>query len=434
MAAVTSMALALLAAFALRARAAWPFTDYRDEKPGRRHHLTVADLPAPAADQDADNPPARAARPAGAVPLAPRGFVVEPYATGLRAPRQVEAAPNGDLFFAESYAGALKVARGFREDGKAATVSTFLEGLNKPFGVAFYPPGRDPRWLYVADTDEVLRVPYRSGDLKARGKPEKVLALPGGGMLAAGGPGGHWTRDVAFSPDGKTMFVAVGSRSNVSDGPAEKDRADVLAATPRGKDVRVYASGLRNPVTLAFRPGTSELWTSVNERDRLGDDLPPDYITRVREGGFYGWPWYYIGAHQDPRHPGAHPELRGKVLVPDVLIQPHDASLGITFYDGRQFPKEYRGELFAAEHGSWNRSKRAGYEIIRVLFKGGRPTGAYEDFVTGFVTPDGGVWGRPVGVAAAADGSLVFSDDLGGLLWRVRYVGPPKASGASPRP
>lgn len=420
----------LAAAFLLasRALAAAPFTDFRAQKPGTRHHIRVEDLPAPARSQDSNNGPDLIARPEGARPLAPAGFVVEPYATGLDAPRQVKAAPNGDLFVAESYAGRLRVVRGVGEGGKAATVAVYAEGLRKPFGVAFYPPGKSPKWLYVGDTDAVLRVPYESGDLKARGKFEKVLSLPGGGLLEGGG-GGHWTRDLAFTPDGKTLLVSVGSRSNASDDSGEKLRASVLAATPEGRDLRVYASGLRNPVTLAVRPGTGEVWATVNERDRLGDDLPPDYITRVREGGFYGWPWFYIGGHQDPRHAGKHPELKDKVLVPEVLIQPHNASLGLVFYDGTQFPQEYRGDAFAAEHGSWNRRARTGYEIIRVRFRGGRATGEYEDFVTGFVTEDGRVWGRPVGAAVAADGSLVFSDDAGGLLWRVR-----RAGASSPRP
>jgi glucose/arabinose dehydrogenase len=415
---------------AVAALAASPFGDFRSQKPGARHHIRARDLPPPAQAEDASNGPDLIARPEGARPLAPKGFVVEPYATGLDAPRQVKAAPNGDLFVAESYAGRLRVVRGFSADGKARTTAVFARGLRKPFGVAFYPPGASPKWLYVADTDAVLRVPYESGDLKARGKFEKVLSLPGGGLLEGGG-GGHWTRDLAFTPDGKTLLVSVGSRSNVSDDPGEKMRAAVLAATPEGRDLRVYASGLRNPVTLAVRPGTSEVWTTVNERDRLGDNLPPDYIARVREGGFYGWPWFYIGGHQDPRHAGRHPELRETVLVPEVLIQPHNASLGLVFYDGTQFPEEYRGDAFAAEHGSWNRRTRTGYELIRVRFRGGRATGEYEDFVTGFVTQDGRVWGRPVGVAVAADGSLVFSDDAGGLLWRVRREA---AAAASPRP
>jgi glucose/arabinose dehydrogenase len=238
------------------------------------------------------------------------------------------------------------------------------------------------------------------------------------------GGGGHWTRDLEFSKDGKTLFVSVGSRSNVSDDASEARRACILAFDPDGKNERLYASGIRNPVGLAQHPETGDLWTSVNERDLLGDHLVPDYITHVVEGGFYGWPWYYLGPHQDPRHAGKHPELKEKVIVPDVLVQSHSASLDLTFYDGDQFPAEYRNEIFAAEHGSWNRARRTGYKVIRVPIKDGKATGEYEDFLVGFVTPEGNVWGRPVGVAVAKDGALMVTDDGSGTVWRVAYVGP----------
>jgi len=257
-------------------------------------------------------------------------------------------------------------------------------------------------------------VPYENGDMKARGAPETIIpSLP---------RGGHWTRDVAFSLDGRKMYITVGSRSNV-DGQNEFHRANVLEANPDGSGLRVYASGIRNPAGIAVHPQTGEVWVSVNERDDLGDNLPPDYITHVKDGGFYGWPWYYIGGHQDPRHKGKHPELKDKVIVPDVLIQPHNASLGLTFYDGKQFPAEYSGHIFAAQHGSWNKAARTGYEVIRVPIKNGQATGEYEDFLTGFVTPNGQVWGRPAGVAVASDGSLMVTDDGSESVWRVSYVG-----------
>jgi glucose/arabinose dehydrogenase len=277
--------------------------------------------------------------------------------------------------------------------------------------------------MYVANTDSVVRFAYKNGDVGPSGTPEVMVPnLPGGGRLRGGG---HWTRDIKFSRDGKTMFVSVGSVSNVYENPnaPEERRADILAFTPDGKNERIYASGIRNAVGLAIHPRTGDLWCSVNERDGLGDHLPPEYITRVKEGGFYGWPWYYIGPNQDPRHPGAHPELKDKVLVPDVLIQSHSASLCMTFYDGKQFPKEYENEGFAAEHGSWNRARRTGYKVIRVPQKNGVPTGEYEDFMTGFVTPEGHVWGRPVGVTVAKDGALLVSDDGSGTIWRVSYMG-----------
>jgi glucose/arabinose dehydrogenase len=278
--------------------------------------------------------------------------------------------------------------------------------------------------VYVGETNEVVRFPYKKGDLEASG-PKQVIVpnLPAFGRLRGGG---HWTRDIAFSPDGKQMFVSVGSRSNVNDtdnNPAEFHRADILVAKPDGSDLRVYAWGIRNPVGLAVNPQTGELWASVNERDLLGDNLPPDYITHVQDGGFYGWPWYYIGPHQDPRHDGKHPELCDKVIVPDVLLEPHNASLEMAFYEGSQFPEKYRGDIFAAEHGSWNRSVRTGYELVCVPLKQGRANGEYEDFLTGFVTADGDVWGRPVGVAVAPDGALLVTDDGGNCIWRVSYVG-----------
>jgi len=398
------------------------FSDYRSESPGTIHKITVGDLPAPYATKDVDAGSKGIARPADAWPQAPAGFKVEQFAQGLENPRLMRTAPNGDVFLAESEPGRIKVFRGLTPDGKAATVSVYASGLTLPFGIAFYPPGPDPKYVYVGNTDSVVRFPYTSGDLKARGAAEVVVPkLPGFGRLRGGG---HWTRDVVFSPDGTKMYVSVGSRSNVDDtdnNSAEFHRANILEANPDGSDLHVYAWGIRNPVGLAINPQTSELWASVNERDRLGDNLPPDYITHVQAGGFYGWPWYYTGSHQDPRHEGKHPELRDKVLVPDVLLQPHNASLEMTFYAGSQFPQEYRGDAFAAEHGSWNRAVRTGYEVICVPMNDGHATGEYEDFVTGFVTADGGVWGRPVGVTVIQDGSLLVSDDVGNCVWRVSY-------------
>ena len=400
------------------------FTDFRGEKPGTVHKITVADLPAPYATASADPGSQVIPRPANAWPQAPDGFKVQQFAAGLDNPRLIRTAPNGDVFVAESTPGRIKVYRGISKTGEAASVHVFTSGLTLPFGIAFYPPGPDPSYVYIANTDSVVRFPYKNGDLEASGAKQVIVPdLPGFGRLRGGG---HWTRDIAFSPDGKRMFVSVGSHSNVDDPdstPEEFHRADILVANPDGKDLRVFAWGIRNPVGLAVSPQTGELWASVNERDRLGDNLPPDYITHVQEGGFYGWPWYYIGSHQDPRHAGKHPELRDKVIVPDVLLEPHNASLELTFYEGDQFPAEYRGEIFAAEHGSWNRSVRTGYEVIRVLQKDGHATGEYEDFLTGFVTPAGDVWGRPVGVAVAPDGSLLVTDDGGNCIWRVSYVG-----------
>jgi glucose/arabinose dehydrogenase len=400
-----------------------PFTSYRGEAPGNIHKITVGDLPQPYATASSENRADVVPRPARAWPQAPQGFKVELYASDLKNPRLIRTAPNGDVFVAESAPGDIVVFRGITPDGKFEKRSVFAAGLRRPFGINFYPPGPNPQYVYVGSTDSVVRFPYKSGDLQASGRAEVVVAnLPSSGFFG----GGHWTRDIAFSKDGKKMFVAVGSYSNVDDADnnkTESHRANILEFNPDGTGLRVYASGIRNPVGLAVDPQTGELWCSVNERDGIGDNLPPDYITHVQEDGFYGWPWYYTGGHQDPRHQGKHPELKDKVIVPDVLLEPHNASLEMTFYEGQQFPAQFRGSIFASEHGSWNRSVRTGYELIRVAVKDGRATGDYEDFVTGFVTADGKVWGRPVGVTVAADGSLLMSDDGSDSIWRISYQG-----------
>ncbi len=403
------------------------FTDYSKEKPGTRRKLTVADLPAPFATASSDNGPDGTRnmieRPKDAWPQAPQGFKVELYATDLGNPRLLMTAPNGDIFLADSQANKILVFRGVGPDGKAQQQGEFATDLVQPFGIAFYPAGPNPKWIYVGNTDSVVRFPYQNGDLKARGAAQKLADLPGGGRLRGGG---HWTRDIVFSKDGTKMFVSVGSHSNVDDPdthPEEFHRADVLEFTPEGKFEKVYAYGIRNCVGEAINPADGELWCSTNERDALGDNLVPDYITHVQEGGFYGWPWYYMGGTQDPRHAGKHPELKSKVITPDVLLQPHFASLEMLFYEGSQFPAEYKGDVFAAEHGSWNRAQRAGYEVIRVPLQNGKATGEYEDFLTGFVTADGKVWGRPVGVTVGKDGSLFVSDDGSRSIWRVSYTG-----------
>lgn len=298
----------------------------------------------------------------------------------------------------------------------------FAEGLTRPFGIAFYPVGSQPEFLYVGNTDSVVRFAYKNGDTKASGKAETIVKNIPSGNESVGG-GGHWTRDLEFSADGRTLYVSVGSRSNVDDDKGEIRRANILAFDPDGRNERIFATGIRNPVGLAKHPQTGELWTSVNERDALGDNLVPDYITHVKEGGFYGWPWYYLGSHQDPRHEGKHPELKEKVIVPDVLLQSHMASIDMTFYTGDQFPKEYHHDAFAAEHGSWNRARRVGYKVIRIPMNNGKATGEYEDFLVGFVTKEGDVWGRPAGVAVASDGSLLVTDDGSGTIWKVTYTG-----------
>jgi glucose/arabinose dehydrogenase/cytochrome c553 len=395
-----------------------PFTDYRFEKPGTVRKITVKDLPAPLATTSSGNGPKVVPRPQNAWPQVLPGFKVELYASDLKEPRLIRTAPNGDYFVAESQPGEIHVFRGITADGKFEQTETFATGLNRPFGINFYPPGPDPEWIYIGDTNAVVRFPYHNGDLKARGSAEHIADLPAGQ--------GHWTRDIQFTADGKKMFVSVGSASNVDDAdqPSEKNRADVLEFNPDGSDMRVYAYGIRNCVGMAIDPKTQELWCSTNERDALGDNLVPDYVTHVQQGGFYGWPWWYMGSHQDPRHAGKHPELENKVITPDVLLNPHNASLEMAFYYGKQFPAEYRGDIFASEHGSWNRSVRVGYEVIRIpLHQTGHASGEYEDFMTGFVVDNGHVWGRPVGITVAQDGSLLVTDDGSNSIWRVSYTG-----------
>jgi glucose/arabinose dehydrogenase len=410
------------------------FGDWHDDHPGVRRIIRPQDLPAPNTAESARNF-VREVRRTDQKPIVPNGFEVNLFASGLTEPRNIRVAPNGDVFVAESSAGRVRT---LRPGGSGATpASKFAASLHYPFGIAFYPVGADPQWVYVGDTDAVLRFPYRNGDVVARGPAEVVVPhLP---------VGGHSSRDVAFSPDGKIMYVSVGSASNDGAGLErlsasaqqawqsshplgatsgyETERADVLAFDPDGQNGRVFATGIRNCVGLAVAAASGTLWCSTNERDGLGDNVPPDYITRVRDGAFYGWPWYYIGAHEDPRHRGERPDLMDKITVPDVLIQAHSASLGMTFYDAMQFPAEYRGNIFAAEHGSWNRSKRTGYKVIRVPMQDGAPTGAYEDFATGFVISDSAVWGRPVGVAVDKDGALLVSEDASGTIWRITYSG-----------
>jgi len=417
--------------------------DWRHAAPGVTHHITVADLPAPYSTVSSGNGPRVVTQPANASLSVPPGFKVQPFATGLSNPRIVRVAPNGDIFVAETSANRIRVLRA--ADG-AATPSdnqVFADGLDRPFGIAFYPPGNHPQWIYVANNNSVVRFPYRNGDLKASGTAQVVVPR------LTESRGGHSTRDVAFSLDGKRMFITVGSGSNVAESmskknpeelarwdaehgqgagwDAETNRADILVTDPEGHEpLHTYATGIRNGVGIAVDPTTGELWTSTNERDELGDDLVPDYITRVKEGGFYGWPWYYLGNHEDPRHAGERPDLAGKAIVPDVLLQSHSAPLEMTFYTATTgaaaFPAECRGDVFVALHGSWNRSLRTGYKVVRVRLQHGVPTGEYVDFLTGFVVNDRSVWGRPVGVAVAQDGALLVTEDGNGTLWRVSYT------------
>ncbi len=400
------------------------FNDWGNEHPGNRYLIKASDLPKPYDTDSASNRSKLVPRPANAWPQVPSGFKIDLALTGLEQPRTIVTAPNGDLFLAESEPGRIRVLRGFGADGKVETNEVFASGLTMPYGIAFYPPGPNPQYVYIGDTNSIVRFPYKNGDLKASGPAQVIVpSIPGGSRYG----GGHWTRSLTFSNDGKKLYVGVGSKANVEDDPSEKNRADVLEFNPDGSGMRIYAAGVRNASGLAMNPQTGQLWVAVNERDALGDNLVPDYVTHVQEGGFYGWPWFYTGPNQDPRLAGQHPELKEKVLVGDVLLQSHSAPLNLTFYEGKQFPADFRGDLFVTSHGSWNRAHRTGYKVIRVFTPNGKATGEYEDFVTGFVVDDANVWGRPVGVTVASDGALVITDDGSNSVWRVTYTG--KSSG-----
>lgn len=418
-------------------------SDWSNAAPGVHHRIIVGDLPAPFATASAGNPPEVVEKPADAKLSVPPHFTVKLFASGLSGPRLTRVAPNGDIFIAETHANRIRLIRAADGAESPSQNEIFADGLDRPFGIAFY-PADSPQWIYVANNNSVVRFAYHSGDLKASGPLETIVAK------LCNSTGGHTTRDVAFTKDGKRMLITVGSGSNDAeetskktpgalaawvaehaqgaDWDAESNRANVLVTDPEGHEpLRPYATGIRNPVTIVVHPETGDLWTSVNERDGLGDDLVPDYITRVKEGGFYGWPWYYMGNHQDPRHADERPDLADHVLVPDVPLQSHSASLEMTFYTaksgGAAFPAEYKGDVFAAFHGSWNRSTRTGYKVARIHVKNGIPTGEYEDFLTGFVIDNHNVWGRPVGVAVAHDGALLVTDDGNGTMWRISYSG-----------
>ncbi|MER8832700.1 sorbosone dehydrogenase family protein [Mesorhizobium sp. M0909] len=411
------------------------FGDWHADRPGVRRLIGPQDMPAADPAQSASNGGGVAERPESAEPELPPGFSAEMIASGLYNPRVVRVAPNGDLFIANGHADQIRVYRLAEGRAKPIEKAIFAQGLNYPYGIAFYPPGGKPQWVYVANSDSIVRFPYRDGDLKASGKPETIVAkIPSGG---------HSTRDIAFSLDGKTLFLSVGSDSNVAEdmdrqpdggldawakskplgaawGP-EEGRADVLAFDPDGKNPRTVATGLRNCTGMTVQPASGALWCVVNERDELGDNVPFEFATEVKDGAFYGWPWYYIGNHEDPRHQGERPDLAGKATVPDVLMQAHSAPMNIAFYYGENFPADYRGDAFVTMHGSWNRGARTGYKVVRLKFRDGKPTGEYEDFMTGFVISNDAVWGRPVGVAMAKDGSLIVTEDGNGTIWRVTY-------------
>ena len=417
------------------------FGTWEPDVPGLRRHITAADLPAPSLTEndpeapDFQNMAEVVPAPEGAMPKVPEGFAVEVFASGLKQPRVIRTAPNCDIFVAETEAGRVLV---FAADAAMpATPETFSEGLDRPFGIAFFPP-EQPTHVYVASADKVVRYPYKAGDRKAGGAAETIVAdIP---------TERHWTRDLAVAPDGARIYVSIGAASNVAGAMPEKsedevkaheathgvgaawgdeeNRAVVRVFSPDGSDIKNFATGLRNCSGMTIQPDTGTLWCTGNERDHIGPNLAPDFMTSVQEGGFYGWPWYYAGANEDPAHAGERPDLKEKVLTPDFLLQAHSSTMQMTFYTSDAFPEDYRGDAFATMRGSWNRELRTGYKVVRALFEDGKPTGVYEDFMTGFVLDAAKVWGRPTGIAVAADGSLLVSDDSNGTIFRVTAAKP----------
>lgn len=420
--------------------------EWKQDAPGKMHKVDLSKLPAPFASAAAMNFPRVVEKPADAKLSVPPGFKVETFVEkDLQGPREMKVAPNGDIFLVETNPGRIKVLRA-DANGKLASTDTFATGLLQPYGMAFF-PARDPQWLYVAEVNRVVRYAYKAGERKASAVPEVVVAK----LSPAGG--GHFTRDLQFSRDGKTMYVSVGSQGNVADGPndlpkktaaevqawekerglgaawgVEENRAAVLAFDVANLSARpkLYATGIRNCVSLTLQPNTDQLWCTTNERDNLGDDLVPDYSTRIKQGQFFGWPWYYLGNHPDPRHKDAPREdLKGKITVPDVPYTAHSAAVNLDFYQANSgksaFPAEYNGEGLAVLHGSWNRGHRTGHKIVRVKMKNGAPTGEYQDFLTGFIVSDAGAWGRPVATTQLPDGSLLLSDDGMNQIYRISY-------------
>ena len=417
------------------------FGGWKDDAPGVTRKLTVDDLEAPFVSKSASNTAQPVPMPNGAMPKVPDGYKVELVAKGIDNPRAIRFAPNGDLFVADFEEGKVLV---FHFDGDKPTPTkqeTFVDKLNQPYGIAFYPADK-PQWVYIAESDGLKKYAYKDGQMKA-----DMGDGPDGGAktILDGIPSEHhWTRDVVFSADGKTMYFSVGSGSNVGDGTMEKTpeggldkwisghplgvawgneerRAAVLSFTPDGKNEQYYATGLRNCAGMTLQPATGNVWCVVNERDELGDNIPFEYATAVKQGAFYGWPWFYNGDHADPRWKDTpRDDLKGKVTVGDVLFQAHSAPLNIAFETGDGLGPDVKGDAFVAMHGSWNRNTRTGYKIVKLdIDKDGKPTGTYTDFVTGFVLNDNDVWGRPVGVAFDKSGDLFFSEDGSGTIWKV---------------
>ncbi|HEY1710998.1 MAG TPA: PQQ-dependent sugar dehydrogenase [Rhizomicrobium sp.] len=379
---------------------------------GQKFSISPNDLPKPHATPSASMSSEPVGRPKGAGPKVPDGFTATLFASGLTDPRFMAVAPNGDVFVTEPDAGKITVLRDSSNDGKADKRTTYASGFDRVHGIAFHDGA-----LYVADVKAVWKLPYKDGALTVSGKPQRVT------QDDFGGSGGHFTRDIVFGPDG-TLYLAIGSIENVDD-HEPRTRAMVNTVDVQGH-LHMFGYGTRNPVGVAFYPGTNDLYITVNERDTLGDDLVPDYLTHLAKGDFYGWPYAYTGTHPDPDFGAKRPDLVAKSKTPDVLFESHSAPLGVVFYEGTQFPASYKGDAFVALHGSWNRGNPTGYKVVRVHFTNGKPENAYENFAVGFwdgASKPAKVWGRPAGLAVAKDGSLLISDDSGKAVWRVSYKG-----------
>ena len=410
-------------------------TDWTGDAPGVCRHIQNSDIPAPPQGTDPEKSVAKPITivpvPDKALPKVPEGFNVEVFATGLKTPRTLRAAPNGDLFLSEVGTGRVLV---YKAGQPNATPDVFAEGLDRPYGIVFY-PAKNPQYVYVAASNQVVRYPYKKGDVKASA-PAKVI-------VANISNSRHWTRDLAITADGKRLLVAVGSSSNVAGGMPDKtpeeikahekthgrgaawgeemDRAVVRVFDPEGKSVRNYATGLRNCSGLAMQPKTNDIWCTVIERDHVGPDLVPDMFVRVREGDFHGWPWFYLNGVEDPAWLGKRPDLKAHVRAPETMILSHSSPLAVSFYNGKAFPAEYRGDAFITLHGSHSKPNRAGYKVIRAVMKNGKATGEYIDFMTGFMVDNDHASGRPAGIVSMPDGSLLVSEDANGVVYRVKH-------------
>ena len=385
-----------------------------EQAPGTVISIDIAALPQPYSPPSPANPPRTIPKPARAMPLVMPGFAVNEFARGLKNARNLKVAPDGAVFLSEPRIGQITLLRDTDGDGRADSMTAFADGFRNPHGLAI---GED--FILVGDLDGIWRLPYTSGDTKTRAPAVQVTP-----RRALGDPGGHSTRNVVLHPDRTRFYVAIGSRGNIAEEPAP--RATIQEFQIDGSDQRTFASGLRNPVGTAFNPGTNDLYTVINERDGLHDELVPEYMTRVQDGGFYGWPYSYLGSNPQPNFADRRPDLVAAARIPDTLFRSHSAPIGLTFYTSDQFPAHYQGGAFVTLHGSWNAAQPRGYNVVFVPFENNQPKNEYTVFASGFWARGeerAEVWGRPSGIAVAADGALLIADDVSQTIWRITYDG-----------